>query len=408
MQGKTAGQRRFAKTGGKPPPEAGSLARSPSGRQMRRAWGMEDQSRCIPPDGAAAFKRQWPGGARHPTCGRVECDYKEFRRATARMLHELDDGRRADAARHARYGHRPCPILRINLTQRVPYDRFKKGLESANIETISSATERSVDWVVVGDEEHAGRLYRQIKRRVASPSSTFVGAVTAFAEADPRKKLGMSLEWCTIQDDTELDGVEVWRLADNALEAFTGQLHMMVAGNGGRIMDMHRTSDTFVVQIACNAAMPSTVAALLAVVCIDRLLRAAADNHTRRIVRKFAAAGAQVPDAPGTASPGASLPPLGPALGRPRGMDLRSVALRRRRAGRGRPGAMTASRPCAAAQRTPRVGRPVSGPSAQAIGPPVVRRRTQATLTMGPRSYSVSRTHPPGAGMPCRTGDRSR
>lgn len=73
----------------------------------------------------------------------MERDYDEFRRAAAQKLCELDDNRRVDAGRFARYGYAPAPIFCLGLTQRVPYAGFKDKLKSVNIETISSATETS-------------------------------------------------------------------------------------------------------------------------------------------------------------------------------------------------------------------------------------------------------------------------
>lgn len=230
----------------------------------------------------------------------MERDYGEFRRAAARMLRELDDGCRADAARHARYGYTPYPTFRLNLTQRVPYGRFKKSLESANVETISSATGRSGYWVVAGGGGHAGKLDRQIERRAASRGPTFVDAIASFSEADPAKKLGASLERRPIGGAFELVDVEVWRLGDDALDAFVEQLRMMVADNGGRMTDTYRTHDTFVAQIACDAALLSTVAALREVVRVDRPLWAETDGSARRAARKIVAAGARAGGTQGT------------------------------------------------------------------------------------------------------------
>lgn len=197
MQGKAARQRRLAGAGEKPPLDVegeDGLSRSPS-EKVRGARGMADQQPGRVLSGrATTFKSRRRGGDRRPPYDRVERDYGEFRRTAARMLRGLDDGRRADAARHARCGYRPCPIFRINLTQRVPYARFKKSLESANVETISSATGRSGYWVVAGGEGHAGRLDRQIERRAALRDPTFVDAIASFGESDPSKKLGPSLE----------------------------------------------------------------------------------------------------------------------------------------------------------------------------------------------------------------------
>ena len=277
---------------------------------------MADRQERTAPGGAAALESRGHGGGRYrhrPPCDRVKRDYGEFRRAAARMLRELDDGCRADAARHARYGYKPYPTFRISLTQRVPYGRFKKSLESANVETISSATERSGYWVVAGGRGHAGRLDRQIERRAAFRGPTFVDAIASFSEADPAKNLGASLERRPIGGGFELVDVEVWRLGDYALEAFAGQLHRMVADNGGRMTDTYRTHDTFVAQIACDAALLSTVAALREVVRVDRPLWAETDGRARRAARKIVAAGAGAsphpPARPAALRPGAGRRP---------------------------------------------------------------------------------------------------
>ena len=270
-------------------------------------------------DRAATLKRRRPEGRpRRWPYARVERDYNEFRRAAARMLRSLDDGRRADAARHARYGYTPYPLFRINLTQRVPYDRFRKSLESASIETVSSATERAGYWVVAGGEGHAGRIDRQIERRAALRGPTFVDAIASFAGADPRKKLGRSLELDPVKDGLELVDVEVWRLGDDVLDAFAGQLRMMVEDNGGWIADAYRTRDTFVMQIACDAALLSTVANLREVVRLDRPLRAEPRDRADRNARKIAVAAGVEPDALRTAGRGASMrAPVGMAPGQP-------------------------------------------------------------------------------------------
>ena len=380
MPGRAADPRWFARVGGRRPQAdaGGSLAEPrlgrPSGR-MRGAQGVADRQERTAPDGAAALESRGRGKGSHPRryhprrtpYDRAERDYGEFRRAAAQMLRELDDGCRADAARHARYGYKPCPIFRINLTQRVPYGRFKKSLESANVETISSATERSGYWVVAGGRGHAGRLDRQIERRAASRGPTFVDAIASFGEADPAKKLGASLERRPIGCGFELVDVEAWRLGDDALEAFEGQLRMMVADNGGRMTDTYRTHDTFVAQIACDAALLSTVAALREVVRVDRPLWAETDGRARRAARKIATVGAG-------ASPH---PPARPAARRP---------------------APGARRGC---------GRD-SAP-APAIGPPAMCRRAPPPApTAGARSHPVSGPHPLGAGMEYRAGGRTR
>lgn len=252
---------------------------------------MADQMDHIPLNRAAALKRRKRsgrgGGSSYDKAAR---DYGEFRRAAAQKLRELDDGRRGDAIKYAQYGYTPSPIFRLNLTQKVPYSRFKKSLESADIETISSATGRSGYWVVAGGRDHARKLDRRIEKRATSSSPTFVDAIASFDEADPQKKLGRSLELRPIKDDFELVDVEVWRLGDDALGAFEGQLLRMVTDNGGRITDTYKTHDTFVVQITCNAALLSMVATLREVVRMDRPLQVEARDHASKITKKIRAA----------------------------------------------------------------------------------------------------------------------
>lgn len=291
---------------------------------------MADRPGHLQLDRPAAPKGRRPAGRpRRWPYARVERDYNEFRRDAARMLRSLDDGCRADAARHARYGYTPYPIFRINLTQRVPYDRFRKSLESAGVETVSSATGRAGYWVVAGGEGHAGRIDRQIERRASLRGPTFVDAIASFAGADPRKKLGGSLELDPVEGGLELVDVEAWRLGDDALDAFEGQLRAMVEGNGGRITDTYRARDTFVMQIACDAALLSTVASLREVVRLDRPLRAEPRDRAGRNAGKIAAmAGVRTPDAlraAGQGSPMRAIP--GPATGRParRGADMRTA-----------------------------------------------------------------------------------
>lgn len=103
---------------------------------------MAETLRHITLNEAAAFKRR-RRVVRHSPYDKVERDYDEFRRAAAQKLRELDDNRRVDAERFARYGYAPAPIFCLGLTQRVPYAGFKDKLMSVNIETISSATETS-------------------------------------------------------------------------------------------------------------------------------------------------------------------------------------------------------------------------------------------------------------------------
>lgn len=253
---------------------------------------MADQPGHIPMYRVATFKRRKRGGGRHSTYDRTERDYVEFRRAAAQMLRKLDDNRRGDAARYAQYGYAPFPIFLLRLTQKVPYDRFRKSLESVNIETISAATEKSGYWVVAGGEDHAGKLDRQIERRAALTGPTFVDAIAAFDEADPHKKLGRSLVRSPIKDEFELVDVEVWRLDDDdALKAFTRQLLKMVKDNGGRITDTYKTHDTFVVQITCNAALLSMVAALREVVRMDRPMQVEVERRANRGASRTAANG---------------------------------------------------------------------------------------------------------------------
>lgn len=230
----------------------------------------------VPLAEAAAFKMRRRAGGRRSPYGRTERDYGEFRRTAAQKLRELDDNRRDDAKRYAQYGYTPAPIFRLGLTQSVPCAGFRKSLESVDIETVSSATEGLGYWVVAGGKNHAGRLDRQIERRAASESPTFIDAIEAFAEAEPSGKLGRSLRRRPIKGGPELADVEVWRLKDDALEAFAGQLLKIVEGNGGEITDMHKTHDSFVVQIACSASLLSTVASLREVVRMDRPLQAGA------------------------------------------------------------------------------------------------------------------------------------
>lgn len=104
---------------------------------------MAETLRHITLNEAAAFKRRRREIRRPPPYDKVERDYDEFRRAAAQKLRELDDNRRVDAERFARYGYAPAPIFCLGLTQRVPYAGFKDKLKSVNIETISSATETS-------------------------------------------------------------------------------------------------------------------------------------------------------------------------------------------------------------------------------------------------------------------------
>lgn len=181
-----AGPRGPATAGEKPKAGAGPGLTHPASERMRGTRGVAEQPGHFQLDRPATLKRR-TGGERYWPYDRVERDYNEFRRAAARTLRSLDDRCRADAARHARYGYTPYPIFRINLTQRVPYDRFRKSLESSSMETISSATERAGHWVVAGGEGHAGRIDRQIERRAALRGPTFVDAIASFAEADPRK-----------------------------------------------------------------------------------------------------------------------------------------------------------------------------------------------------------------------------
>ena len=252
---------------------------------------MADQMDHIPLNRAAALKRRKRSGrGGGSSYDKAERDYGEFRRAAAQKLRELDDGRRCDAAKYAQYGYTPSPIFRLNLTQKVPYSRFKKSLESADIETISSATGRSGYWVVAGGRDHARKLDRRIEKRATSSSPTFVDAIASFDEADPRKKLGRSFELRPIKDDFELVDVEIWRLGDDALGAFEEQLLRMVTGNGGRITDTYKTHDTFVVQITCNAALLSMVATLREVVRMDRPLQVEARDHASKIAKKIRAA----------------------------------------------------------------------------------------------------------------------
>lgn len=251
---------------------------------------MADQMDHIPLNRVATFKRRKRRGGGGSPYDKAERDYDEFRRATAQKLRELDDGRRSDATKYAQYGYTPSPIFRLNLTQKVPYSGFKKSLEAVNIETVSSATGRSGYWVVVGGKDHASKLDRRIEKRAASSSPTFVDAIATFDEVDPPKKLGRSLELRPIKDDFEPVDVEVWRLDDDALKAFTGQLLKMVMDNGGRIMDKYKTHDTFVVQVTCNAALLSMVATLREVVRMDRPLQVEAGDHASKIAKKIRAA----------------------------------------------------------------------------------------------------------------------
>ena len=381
MQDKAARQRRLAGAGEKLPLEANGecgLSHSPS-EKVRGARGVVGQPGRVLSGRVATFKSRRRGRDRRPPYDRVERDYGVFRRAAARMLRVLDDGRRADAARHARYGYRPCPIFRINLTQRVPYARFKKSLGSANVETISSATGRSGYWVVAGGEGHARRLDRQIARRVALRGPTFVDAIASFGEADPSKKLGPSLVWHPIDGGFEPVDVEIWRLGDDALEAFMGPLRMMVADNGGRITDTYRTHDTFVAQIACDAALLSTVAALREVVRVDRPHWAGTGDRSRRAARKIVA-GSRAAGTQGTsvAGPGTSPhPPTKPAIGGP---------------------VLATGRGC---------GR--DSVLAPAIEPQAMcRRAPPSEPPAGARSHPVSGPRPLGTGVPRRAGDCPR
>ena len=279
---------------------------------------MADQLDHIPLNRAATFKRRKRRVMPRSPYDKEERNYGEFRRATAQRLRELDDGRRGDAARYAQYGYTPSPIFRLNLTQKVPYGAFKKSLESVNIETVSSATERSGYWVVAGGKDHASKLDKRIEKRAASSSPTFVDAIAEFDEADPQKKLGRSLERRPIKDDFEPVDVEVWRLDDDALDAFTEQLLKMVMDNGGRITDEYKTHDTFVVQATCNAALLSMVATLREVVRIDRPLQVEVRDRANKIAKKITVTGTPDPNAPGilVVDSGVSMHPfLEPAFG---------------------------------------------------------------------------------------------
>lgn len=120
MQGRAADLCWFARVGGRRPQAdaGGSLAEPRLGRpsgKMQGAQGVADRQERTAPDGIAALESRGRGGGgryrpRRTPYDRVERDYGEFRRAAARMLRELDDGCRADAARHARYGYTPYPI----------------------------------------------------------------------------------------------------------------------------------------------------------------------------------------------------------------------------------------------------------------------------------------------------------
>ena len=303
-------------------------------------------------DRAAAFKRRRPEAARRPRYGRIERNYGEFRRAAAQMPREIDNGHLADAARHT-----PSPIFRIRLAQWVPYDGFKKSPEPVSIETISPETEMPDYRVVEGGGGNAGRLYRQIERWAASRCPTLADAIAPFDGANPRKKIGGSLERHPVGGGLDLVDVDAWRLGYDALKALAGQMHRAVVNNGGRIMDMYRTRDTFVAKFACDAALSSTVAGLREVVTIDRPLRAVAGDHASRSARKIAAA-----------------------------------------AGSGDP--MHRGRP-----RTAAAGLVHSlGP---ANGPPAASRRAPPAMA-GLRSHQGPRPRPPGAGIQRRTDGRTR
>lgn len=110
----------------------------------------------------------------------------------------------------------------------------------------------------------------------------------------------------------------VWRLGDDALDAFTGQMRAMVEGNGGQITDTYRTHDTFVAQVACDSALLSIVANLREVVRIDRPLRPEPCDRADRNARKIAAMARMDPDALRAAGRGASMrAPVGMAPGQP-------------------------------------------------------------------------------------------
>ena len=266
----------------------------------------------------ATFKRRKQKGHPYAPYKKVERDYDEFRRGAAQRLLELDRGRRDIAERYAKYGYTPAPIFLLGLTQNVPYAGFKDRLESVGIETVSARTERPDCWAVSGGRDHAGRLDRQIERRAASGKATFIDAIGAIDEADPAEKIGRSLRRRPINDDFELADVEVWRLGDGALESFTGQLLKMVMDNGGRITDTHKTRDAFVVQISCNAALLSMVAAMREVIRIDRPMQVEMEDLANSRDREVRVAGAPGPDAPGilVADSGVAMhPAIEPAFG---------------------------------------------------------------------------------------------
>lgn len=215
------------------------------------------------------FSRKKKRGFGYKGTGR---NAEEFYKKESEKLRSIGKTYEEDREKFSDYFD-PSLIFKITLTDTSISDTaFRKDLGRVDIETISSASNRSGYWVAFTDDVRFDRLKMKLRERVSKNRATFVDMIGSIDDIPPEEKLDKSLrKRPPARNMPEYLNVEIWRMEDRKLDTFLSGLSRLVTDNNGQICDRLTTDSFCILRIRCDGQLLSKITKLREVSHVGRL-----------------------------------------------------------------------------------------------------------------------------------------
>ena len=232
-----------------------------------------------------------------PRIKKADRDNDKFYHTQVKTLDAMRDSYERDQQDAPPY-MKPNLVFKIDLTDNVHDDTFRKELQWAGIHTISSAPDKKGYWAALADDANFTKFRKKLKKYRSSEKPNFIDQIKAVQEIPPRLKMGKSLERPVPYDKWEYVDVEVWRMEDKRLKKFVAALHTMIDEQGGRITDEIITNSFYLARVHCSGQTIEALARLREVAHIGRPISTGSKPQRAHNRGEIEAVGAPEPGVP--------------------------------------------------------------------------------------------------------------
>lgn len=211
---------------------------------------------------------------------KADRDARDFYKTTTNTLNLIGNAYNNYREKYHKY-FEPSLIFKLRLTnQSISDESFRKDLQRAGIETISSAPDKMGYWVTFTDDAGFERFRSKLQSRISKDNATFIDVIDNIEEIEPDDKLDKSLKETPItKGRPEYLDVEIWRMKDSKLYKFISGLDDLVREHHGEIYDKLVTKNFCVLRVRCDYVLFSKIIELREISHVNRPTQANMEDN---------------------------------------------------------------------------------------------------------------------------------